>query len=209
MKPQEFKVRASSAGKLTTQPRSKKDKEAGLLSKTVQTFAQDWLKERLYGVKKSFSSKYTEKGTTMEDEAIEMAINWLDLPVLTQKNEKHFEDDYFMGTPDIILDNEVIDIKCSWDCFSFPLFEEELPEKLYYSQVQAYMELVGVGKARVVYVLVNTPEDVAPWEDKHDYNDVDPNLRYKEFSFDYDPDHVEFLQGQVRKVRNYLKTLKR
>ena len=201
-----FKARASSAGKLTTQPRSKKDKEAGLLSKTVQTFAQDWLKERLYGVKKSFSIKYTEKGTTMEDEAIEMAINWLDLPVLTQKNEKHFEDDYFTGTPDIILEDEIIDIKCSYDCFTFPLFENELPEKLYYSQVQTYMHLTGKLKARIVYILCNTPEDIAPWEDKHDYSEVPSKLRYKEFVVNYDPEHVEFLQQQVERIRRYLNT---
>src|SRR5690554_1802931 len=129
MKLSEFKARASASGNLTTQPRAKRDIEAGKLSKTVESFAQDWVKEQLYGMRKTFSSKYTEKGIIMEDEAIEMAIKWLKLPILTQKNEEFFEDEFFTGTPDLILDDEVIDIKCSWDLFSFPLFESELPDK--------------------------------------------------------------------------------
>lgn len=202
-----YKQRASSAGNITSQPRAKKDKEAGKLAKGVETIVQDWLKESIYGVKKEFSSKYTDKGNMMEDAAIEMAIKWLDLPLLTTKNEKHFEDEYFTGTPDLILEDEILDIKCSWDCFSFPLFEDELPEKLYDYQLQVYMHLTGKRKARVVYVLMNTPEEIAQWEDKHDYNHVDKKYRIKTFEVAYDEKKIELMQEQVIKIRKYINQL--
>lgn len=203
-----FKSRASASGKLTSQPRTKKAKEAGELSKTVQSYCKEWIKEQLYGVKKEFSNKYTDKGNLMEDNAIEMTIGWLGLPLLTEKNEQFFEDDYFTGTPDIILDDEIIDIKCSYDCFTFPLFEDELPNKDYYSQLQVYMHLTGKRKARVVFCLMNTPDGVADWEEKHDYSNVNPELRYKKYAFEYDADHIEFLKSQVDKCRKFINTLK-
>lgn len=204
---QKFKIRASASGSLTSLPRSKKARENGELSKTVETFAQDWLKESIYGVKKDFSSKYTEKGNLMEDSAIEMAIKWLDLPLLTQKNEQYFEDEYFTGTPDLILDDEVLDIKCSWDCFTFPLFEDELPDKAYYYQLQVYMHLTGKKKARIVYVLMNTPKKIANWEEKHDYSNIDSKYRIKTYDVVYNAEDVQFLKDQVQKVRMYINNL--
>lgn len=201
-----YKQRASSAGSITSQPRAKKDKEAGKLSKGVETIVQDWLKESIYGVKKDFSSKYTDKGNKMEDSAIEMAIKWLDLPLLTKKNEQHFSDEFFTGTPDLVLEDEIIDIKCSWDCFTFPLWETEV-DKLYYYQLQVYMHLTGKRKSRVVYVLMNTPDAIAPWEDKHDYNAVDKKYRIKTFEVLYDEKEIEFLESQVTKIRKYINQL--
>lgn len=202
-----FKQRASAAGLIMAQPRSKKDKEAGKLSKTAESYAQDWLKERIYGVKKDFSSKYTDKGNKMEEAAIEMAISWLGLPVLTQKNDEYFENEYFTGTPDLVLEDEIIDVKNSWDCFSFPLFEDELPEKLYFYQMMVYLHLTGRKEGRIIYFLMNTPEEINPWEDKHDYSKVDKKYRMKTFVVEYDQKVIDFLELQVIKVRNYINQL--
>jgi hypothetical protein len=36
------------------------------------------------------------------------------------------------GTPDVILEDKIIDIKNSVDCFTFPLNEKELKNKAYW-----------------------------------------------------------------------------
>lgn len=199
----QFKLRASAAGKIMTNPRSKSE----LLSKTTISYVHDWLKESIYGVKKDFTSKYTEKGTLLEDEGIDKAITWLDLP-LVLKNETRFEDEYFTGSPDLILEDEIIDIKLPWDAFTFPLFEDELPEKDYFYQVQIYMHLTGKKKARVVYLLLNTPEEIAKWETHHDYSAVPIDKRWKAYPVEYDPVVIADLKTRVGNIREYIKTIK-
>ena len=113
-----FKARASSSGKLMTAPRLKTE----ILSETTKTYVKEWLTEQIYGFRKNINNKYLSKGLWLEDEAIDKTIELLDLSFAI-KNEKSFEDDFFTGTPDLIVDGVVYDTKCSWDCFTFPLFE--------------------------------------------------------------------------------------
>lgn len=197
---EKFKIRASAAGKLMAKPRNKKD----IFSKTTQSYVNDWYKEKVYGIKKEFSSKYTQKGIELEDEAIDKAINWLDLPFVL-KNDEYFEDEYFTGTPDLILEDEVLDIKCSWDAFSFPLLENELPNKDYYYQMQVYMHLTGKKKAKVVYLLLNTPEHISKYEDHYNYDNVPKERKIKAFNVDYNPDVIDYLKNQVDLIREHLK----
>lgn len=197
----EFKIRASASGKLMANPRSKTE----TIAQTSITYAQEWLKESIYGVRKEIKSKYLTKGLSLEDEAIDTAINWLNLPFVL-KNEKHFEDDFFCGTPDLILEEEVLDIKCSWDCFTFPLFEKSIPTTDYFYQLQVYMHLTGKTKARLVYVLLNTPDELT-FEQKNDYSNMDKKYRIKTFSIEYDKSVIEDLKNRVINIRNYIKTI--
>lgn len=197
----QFKARASEAGKLMVQPRSKSE----TLSETTKTYLQDWLKENIYGYRKEIKSKYLDKGIIMEDEAISKTIEWLDLPFVL-KNEQSFEDEFFTGTPDIVTDREVLDIKCSWDAFSFPLFEDEIPTKDYFYQLQVYMHLTGRKSARLVYVLTNTPESIT-WETPHDYSELDKRYRIKTFEITYDAAVIEALKAKVEDARNYIHSL--
>src|SRR5690606_5995419 len=130
-----------------------------------------------------------------------------DLPFIL-KNEESFEDEYFTGTPDLILEDEVIDIKCSWDAFTFPLFDTELPEKDYFYQMQVYLHLTGRKKGRVVYLLLNTPEEISPYEVKHDYNSIDKKYRIKAFDVVHDSEIIETLQNRILDIRNYINTIK-
>lgn len=197
-----FKIRSSQSGKLMTNPRSKKARERGDLSKTTISYIEQWVKEQIYGVKKQFSSKEIEKGIRLEDEAIDKAIDWLNLP-MTLKNEQQFEDDWFTGEPDLILDDEIIDIKCSYDCFSFPLLEKDIPTKDYYYQLQVYMHLTGKRKARLVYVLLNTPEDLV-YGEPEDYSNLDSKYRIKTFDVEFDPEVIETLKQRVEKARKII-----
>jgi len=196
-----FKVRASAGGKLMTEPRSKNE----TLSETTKSYVYEWLKEKIYGVRKQISSKYLNKGLKLEDAAIDKSIEWLDLPFAI-KNEQFFENDYFTGTPDLIVDGVVYDTKCSWDCFTFPLFDENIPTKDYFYQLQIYMELTGCKKAVLVYILLNTPDELT-YEEKHNYDNVDKKYRIKTYEVDYDSEVIEKLQNKVVEVRNFIKTL--
>lgn len=197
-----FKIRSSAAGKLMTNPKLKSE----TLSKTTKTYLQEWTKEQIYGFQKEISSKYLEKGIRLEDEAIDKSITWLDLD-MALKNEETFEDEYFTGTPDLILENEIIDIKCSYDLFTFPLFETECPNSDYEAQLQVYMHLTGKKSARVVYLLLNTPDDIAPWESKFNYDDIDVKYRFKAFTVNYDPEVIEKLKERVIESRKYIDSL--
>ena len=197
----EFKIRASASGKLMTKPRSKSE----VLSKTTITYLQEWAKQEVYGVRKSISSKYLDKGNAVEDEAINYAaqeLGWL----FASKNDEYFEDDFFCGTPDVILEDTIIDIKSSWDCFTFPLFEDDIPNKDYYYQLQVYMHLTGKRKAELVYCLMNTPNELA-YEDVFDYSNLSSKYRIKSFAIDYDEDVIEQLKKAVLNSRDYIKEI--
>ena len=195
----EFKIRASAAGKVMTNPRNKAD----LISKTTQTYVEDWLKEQIYGYHKEISSKYLDKGNALESHAIDQVIDWLDLSMVV-KNEDTFEDDFFTGTPDILLADEVIDIKNSWDCYTFPLFEDEIPTKDYFYQLQVYMHLTGKKNARLVYCLFDTPEDIAPYLPERSYEQLDKKYRVKTFEVKYDKEVIADLQQRVRNIREFI-----
>ena len=196
-----FKCRASGTGALMTSPKSKTE----LISETTKTFLQNWCKEKIYGLRPQINSKYIDKGLEFEDAAIDKAIEWLDIP-FALKNTKRFEDDYFTGEPDLIIDNCVLDIKNSWDAFTFPLFEEEIPTKGYFYQLQTYMHLTGLKTAKLVYVLLNTPETYNSTE--IDYSNVDKKYRIKVYDLEYQPEVIEEMKKRVILAREYINNLK-
>lgn len=195
-----FKIRASASGKIMTNARSKTE----LLSETTKTYVQEWAKEHIYGIRKEIKSKYLTKGLKLEDTAIDKAIEWLDLP-FTMKNEKFFEDEFFCGTPDLIVNDVVYDIKCSWDAFSFPLFDKEITTKDYFYQLQVYLHLTGCKKAVLTYVLLNTPDELK-YEEKHNYDNMDKQYRIKTFEIEYSEEVIADLQQRVTNIREFLKS---
>ena len=197
----DFKIRASAVSQIMTNPRSKSE----TLSKTCKTYLQDWYKEQVYGFRKEIHSKYLTKGLMLEDTAIEFysIANEVDFMI---KNLDHFSDDFMMGTPDCIHDGIVYDFKTSWDAFTFPLFDEE-PDNKYWMQLQVYMALTGVKKARLVYTLQDTPEFLTH-EDPISYEGVDLKYRIKEFEFDYDPEFIDSVKERVLICREYLNEIK-
>lgn len=214
----QFKIRCSQIGQIMTNPRSKSE----LLSQTTKTYCQNWLKEQIYDRKKEIGSKYFDKGNMVEAESIEFISNYLNLGMIF-KNEESFENEWMTGTPDLILPNEVIDMKNSWDCFTFPLFEAEI-EKNYWWQLQGYMELTGKTKARLIYTLMDTPDELIDRElnfagdisqdeyekliRSHQYGDVNPKYRVKIFEIEKDEEAIKSIRQRVEECRIYLETIK-
>jgi hypothetical protein len=208
----QFKIRASGAGNIM-----------GVkgLGKTGHSFLQQWVKEQLYGRKKFMTNKYVEKGLIMEDEAIDFIADELGYGFLV-KNEQFFRNDYFTGTPDIILDDHIIDVKNSYDCFTFPLFEDNILNKDYIYQAQIYMELVGRDNYKLIYTLMDNPEhqikkdfkwnnpnqlDYEDFKKDFVYSDLESNLRIKVFEIKRDEEILDKLKERVLESRNYIKQL--
>jgi len=197
---EEFRIRASAGGQIS-----------GIkgLGKTGETYIKSWVKERIYGRRKHLSNKFLDKGNACENQAIDFLSKELFDGAMMFKNEEFFRDDYFTGTPDIIFNGSILDVKCSWDAFTFPLFEKELPTKDYFYQMQIYMELTGLKRAEVIYCLMNTPEDLIYSESPkdHNYDSIEPQFRLKRFEVLKDEKVIEKLKERVLEARNYIKGL--
>jgi hypothetical protein len=155
-------IRASSVGYLMTEPVTKADKEAGVLSKTAQKHLIEVYIAEKYGRKRDIQTKQMKKGVEAEQESIDLLSMYLKLPF--SKNEERFKNDYITGLPDIINRDTIIDIKSSYDLWTFLGNIPDKLDNLYYWQMQSYMWLTGTTKAIIAYCLVNTPESIIQQE---------------------------------------------
>lgn len=150
-----MKIRAHQLGQLFTEPNSKVAKDAGNISETAKTLIDSiWLKEK-YGYDEPVVTDEMLKGLMCEQDSINLVQSVLG-GKFRIKNHIQFENEFLKGTPDIILDDVVEDIKTSWSLKTF--FQADL-KKSYYWQGQAYMMLTGVRKYRLIYCLIPTPEE--------------------------------------------------
>jgi hypothetical protein len=216
-----FKIRASAANTIMTNNRAKTG-----MGETAKSYCKDWVLSQIYGRSKEFSSKYTKKGILQENQSIELTSAFIGQMLI--KNADWFENDYFTGTPDIITASEVIDVKTSWDCFTFPYFETTAPEQ-YNDQLQVYMDLTGKRSAKLVYCLVDTPEFIVEREarskaydmgmdevdldlydevlKRHTFSNLPIELRIKSFDIEYNPERIEQIKNRVIECRNYIDTV--
>jgi hypothetical protein len=148
--------RASSIGNIMTEPKLKSE----TISDTAKTHCVDVFIREKYGRKTDISNRYLTKGTEVEEDSMTLFSRLEKRPYF--KNEDWLKNEYITGTPDIITsldvdDMEVIDLKSSWDIYTFFRAKHKEMNKLYYWQLQAYMWLTGAKRSRLVYCLVNTP----------------------------------------------------
>ena len=219
-----FKIRCSAIGKIMTNPRTKGE----LLSQTAKTYIEEQVIQDKYGIKKQFYSRYTDKGILVEDDAIKLVSDILDLG-FTWKNEDHFSNDWMTGTPDVNTDTVLLDVKSSWDATTFPFFATEIPTKDYYYQLQGYMELTDKTESFLCYCLVNTPEEMvedevrrAHWnanllqesidlrdevQKRHNFDHIPDNRRVKVFEVKKDEAVIEAIKERVELCRDYYNTL--
>lgn len=215
----DFKIRCSAISQIMANDRSGQG-----LGKTAQSYCQQWLKEQLYDRKKEMQTKYTDKGLIMEDTSIDMVADYFNYGMLL-KNDIYLENNYITGTADIVLKDKIIDVKNSWSCFSFPLFETKIPDEYYY-QGQGYMDLYGKEKFELIYTLTNTPThlvereayffaknngydelDSEIWEkfvNYHNYDTVPLELRIKRFEFNRDDAVIALIKKRVIECRKYI-----
>jgi hypothetical protein len=80
------------------------------------------------------------------------------------KNDQRFTNDFITGFPDIIDNDRIIDIKSSYDLWTFIGNIPDKLDSLYYWQMQSYMWLTNTKSAVIAYCLVNTPESIIEQE---------------------------------------------
>jgi len=197
-------------------------KDVPNLSATCIAYLKEWMIEQLYGARKEFTSKQTDKGMKVEDDAIIYASCHIADMGLCSKNVQRFENEWITGEMDVIIQDFVADIKSSYTQFTFPLFETELPEIDYDYQVTGYADLLEKAKGRVIYVLMNMPEEIiakeANWKlpqnytleqyeqfaQQYRYDHLPPHLRLKEFEVEITQDKINAIRQRVEDCRAYI-----
>jgi len=199
------------------------------LSKGAKTYIKElWLEDN-YGVKQEINSKYIDKGNQVESLSIKLAEITTDLGEL-YKNEEYFENDYLKGSPDVITESHIIDVKSSWSAATFPFFDENLTNKVYEWQLKAYMWLTNIHKSYLCYCLVPTPEILiqdeikrVSWKrgeieisqetedevrDFHNLEKIDIWNRIKSFEVKLSGNDIKKMKEKVKLAREYYNTLK-
>ena len=210
-----LKVRCSSIGDIVA-----KAKGGRTISVGAETFVKKWLIQEVTGKRTlDVSTPALKKGIIQEDEAFYFLCG-LDNRMYI-KNDKRIENDYLKGEYDCLDGDTVIDIKCPWDAYTMPYFDTE-PNKGYWCQLQGYMALTGAKHARLIYLLMDAPEemieqaerkaafaglDVEAVRKNMTFEDVEDKWRLKEFRFDRDDDFIKALYERIDLMREYATTL--
>jgi len=195
----------------------------------AQTYCKQWLKAELYHRNIDFKNSVIEKGLMVEMEGIDLISDIIGEQY--EKNDEYFENEFMQGAPDILTNKIVRDVKSSWDLFTFPMFETEIPNDDYDWQLQGYMILTGVDKASLDYVLINTPKSLVALDLKklyyqsggtaenwtpenyellnanYTFDDIPKEKRLKSFAVDLDTSLEKKIQERVLLCREYINTL--
>lgn len=201
------------------------------LSKTCIAVIDQWIKEQpeFYGRQKEFTSKYTDKGIECEDAAIDFVAQQYSWGK-TGKNLLRFEqDEHIEGTPDIIRAKSIEDIKCPWWCFTFPIFEKDMPNTDYQWQGNGYMAIVKRPEFGLHYVLMDAPERFIDMQARKEatrlgmeeveyelfeevkakmtYSHLPAKLRLKSYYFSQNIVAELAIRERVEQIRKYIKLL--
>jgi hypothetical protein len=229
--------RCSSLSKLMTEPKLKADKEAGLLSETAKSYLIDVYVYNVYGRRNDFTNKYVEKGLAIEEDSITLYSRIK--KEFFKKNEKLIENDFIRGTPDLYVGKSIknadiiIDIKSSWDIFTYFATHIKKINTDYWWQLQGYMALTQAKSARLAYCLLDTPDMLINDEKRMlmykmgslttespdyinackeidlamKYEDIPLERRLNEFYIERDDEAINSLYEKIKKARVFLSNL--
>lgn len=166
--------RSSSLGKLMTKPRSKSE----ILSETAKSYIKQLAKENFYDYKTTIETKQMRKGILCEGDSIEL-LNTVMLTNL-KKNETRETRGHLTGECDILIGDTIIDIKTPWSLETFPAFEEDADDRGYEWQLRGYMHLYNKPNAKLIYCMVDTPNELlTEWDNLsiHRVSHIEPEKR--------------------------------
>jgi len=220
------KFHPSSLSKLMTNTRATTKTINEPLSVTAKSCLHEIYIEEVFGRSKTISSAAMKKGTAVETDSLEL------LQTVTGevyfKNQKTIENEYLIGTPDVIdkKNSKVVDIKSSWDIWTYSKVAQASALKDYAWQLKGYMWLTDTRSAQLVYALVNTPEfiidnelykmsftlppetDMEQFRPNFIFDDVPSEMRIKRFEVSYFEEEISELRSRLDLCREYLSTLK-
>lgn len=195
------------------------------LSETTKSYLNEIFIEEVFGRKKLITSPAMRKGTTVETDSLDL-LQQVSGEVYF-KNKEQLENEYLVGTPDVVdsKTQQIVDIKSSWDIWTFARVTAESALKDYSWQLTGYMWLTGFKKASLVYALVNTPDFIMndelyrlsfklPPEADTDlykinflFDDIDLKLKIKRFNVELLEENIDSLKSKIELSREYLKSL--
>lgn len=207
-------------------PQEKRARDKGELSKSAKKHLVDIYVSTRYNRRDEIVTDAIEKGTHVEEQSITIYSAFKrDFFV---KNEEHLSNGYIKGTPDIRVKGKrhIIDIKSSWDAFTFYTNLLKEPESIYRWQVQGYMWLDDAVTATIAHCLVDTPEfiieqacnrlryEVPPSEleeaqmllrKQMTFSDIHYRERVIEHTIERHQGDIDKIKAKVTKGRQYLK----
>jgi hypothetical protein len=210
-----------------TDPRSKTE----ILGETTKTHLIDVYVSNKYGRNTDINTKYTNKGMMVEEDSLTLYSRHK--KTFYKKNEQHMSNEFIKGTPDIIHGDTIIDVKSSWDIFTFHRTKAKKLKPMYYWQLQGYMGLTGKSKAVLAYCLIDTPELLindekrklmwkmnAGTDQNEDYeaacqeldklmiySDIPMEEKIIEISFQRNDEDINRLYERIKECRKYIETL--
>jgi len=221
-----------------TEPRSNAARDRGELSETAKTHLIDVFVSNKYGRQTDIQNKYIQKGLLVEEDSITLYSRVT--KTFHKKNELPLQNEFIKGTPDLYIGpsiaqaDHIIDIKSSYDIFTFFRNLNSDLNSMYYWQVQGYMYLTGAKSASVAYCLVDTPDVIINDEKRRlmwkmgvatdentdymeacrelerllTYGDIPIEERLIEFFVERNQDDIDRIGRRVEKAREYLNTIK-
>lgn len=211
-----FKPRCSMLHQLMSEPRTKADREAGLISDTAKSAVREIAKYDLFGYQSFEGNKYTAKGNQLEEQAIK--LSGFTRGLVLKKNTERRENDWISGECDIYVPSRklIIDTKCSWDIGTHPFFADEAiakAEKVGYDwQMQGYMWLWDCEQAQIDFVLLPTPLDLlTKYDNIEQHLDLVENIplekRITTVTIQRDEEKIAKIQTQAEKCQAYFSQL--
>lgn len=198
--------RCSALKNIMTAPKSKN----AVLSETAKSEIKKLAKEDVFGYQAFTGNKYTKKGIELESEAIRLSglLRFREF----NKNTQRLSNDYITGECDILTDDLIIDIKCSWDIGTHPFFDDDATAKVkeagYDWQMQGYMWLYERELAEIDFWLLPTPSHlIAGYEDGNQLidlvNSIDVNKRLKTVKIERDEAMITKMQEVIPHAQAY------
>lgn len=206
-------------GKLLEKKNSKE------LSESVKNFLVDIYLEYHYGYREEVFTSSMKKGLLLESQAITLTQQVLG--GLRLKNKARKQNEYIIGTCDVVLANHIEDVKVCENLKTF--FKADL-SKDYMWQGQGYMWLWGIPNYRLIYTLFPDPEEMILDQEKSLYfkfgcNEENPDYkrlcyqirknneiiekmplddRIKIFEFQLEEEKIEQIKSQHQRAKEYL-----
>lgn len=184
-----YSFRCSSLGALMSNKQGKTDTTCmAELSETTKAKLIEIYINHKYKREKDISNKYIEKGLAVEEDAITLYSRIEGK--FFKKNDMRLFNDFIQGEPDLFEGprvteaTHIIDLKSSWDIFTFFVNKTKPVNKDYLYQLNGYMALSGAPTATLAYCLIDTPEPMINDEKRRLFHKMnvltDENPVYKE-----------------------------
>ena len=171
---------------IMTQPQAQRDREAGKLSRTAESYLIEKVTELLTGESRELKDKALEWGKQYEEEARKMYELERMVTVKQVGFIPHKTIPIIGCSPDGLLEDRGLEIKCPHRSSNFTkyLYGADIP-KSYYTQIQASMYITGLNKWDFVV-----------------YNPRVKNEKFRLYvkTVDRDEDYIEKIDEQLSRV---------